>query len=284
MKTLDKTADIKGGFSLNLIEKEAQLISSLKELDKVIVAFSGGVDSTYLAAMAYRVLGDNAVAISLHPEYVSNREIEEAEALAKHIGIQHKVIKINAFANEEITNNPPDRCFFCKTDLFTNIIQLGKEFGIENIIDGSNVDDMQDIRPGLKALKNLGVESPLKDAGLTKEEIRTLSNKIGLPTWDKPSFSCLATRIPYGERITTAKLEQIEAAEDLLFKLGVKQFRVRHFDTTAKIEVLPEDFGVIINNHNLIVTELKKLGFYNITLDLAGYRSGTLNQDLKKAE
>jgi len=266
---------------LNVDKKEAHLLSLLRNFKQVMIAFSGGVDSTYLAAVAYQVLGKHAVAVTLHPEYVPAREIDEAKKLASQIGIQHKVITLSALKNGKIAVNPKERCFFCKMDLFTSLTNMAKTLNIHYIIDGSNADDMQEFRPGIKALNRLGIISPLKEAGLTKEEVRFLSKRIHLPTWNKASFSCLATRIPYGQNITERKLKQLEQAEDFLFQLGFKQFRVRHHDTIARIEILSEEFMKMITDHQAIVDYFKQLGFHYITLDLQGYRTGSLNEILK---
>ncbi|MFV9511581.1 ATP-dependent sacrificial sulfur transferase LarE [Tepidibacillus sp. LV47] len=265
---------------MNLIEKEQQLIHQLKQMKRVLIALSGGVDSTYLAKMAYIALGENAIAVTIENEFIPKREVEEAYVLAKKIGIPHKQVYLDALSNENISANPADRCFFCKTHLFTHLMQIAKNLNIETIIDGSNLDDMQDYRPGLKALYTLGIRSPLKEIGFSKKEIRERSKAHDLPTWDKPSFSCLASRIPYNERITREKLQQIDHAEQFLFELGLKQFRVRHHGVVARIEVLPEDFPRILANYQTIVEKLKALGFQYVTLDLEGYRTGSLNRQL----
>lgn len=269
---------------MDLVEKELRLIARLKEMGKVLIAFSGGVDSTYLAAIAYKTLGDNAFAVTLFPEYVPARELNEATELANLIGIKHQIIPLNSLSNQDIVDNPPDRCFYCKTELFTGLKELATSLDIQYVLDGSNTDDLKDFRPGLKALKNLGIVSPLKEADLAKAEIRVLSKELNLPTWNKASFSCIATRIPYGESLDIKKIKQIEAAEDLLYSLEVPQFRVRHHGNMARIEVLPDDFDKIIKHHDQIVVRYKELGFENITLDLQGYRTGSMNDALKKAE
>ncbi|TCS83099.1 ATP-dependent sacrificial sulfur transferase LarE [Tepidibacillus fermentans] len=266
---------------MNLVEKEQQLLSKLNQMNRVLVAFSGGVDSTYLAKMAFETLKENAIAVTIQTEYVPQREINEAKELAKIIGIPHQLIHLDALTNQNISGNPIDRCFFCKTDLFTHLIQTANKLNIDTIIDGSNQDDIKDYRPGVKALRNLGIRSPLKEVGFTKQEIRERSKAHHLPTWEKASFSCLATRIPYNETITIEKLQQIENAEQLLFELGLKQFRLRHHGEIARIEVLPKDFSQIIVNHQTIVKQLKKLGFQYVTLDLEGYVTGSLNRQLK---
>jgi len=266
---------------LDIQEKEKKLINLLSEMKQVLVAFSGGVDSTYLAKMAFDALQDNALAITIQTEYVPQREINEAIELAKKIGIRHQVIPFDALINPNIFSNPVDRCFFCKTDLFTHLMHIAEKLNIHTVIDGSNLDDMKDYRPGVKALKNLGIHSPLKKVGLTKRDIRELSKKHELPTWNKSSFSCLATRIPYQQELTSEKLRQIEQAEQLLFDLRYKQFRVRHHGEIARIEILPEDFTKMMNDHQEIAEQFKLYGFQYVTLDLEGYFTGNMNRIIK---
>ena len=267
---------------MNPIEKEQQLFTQIKQMDQVLVAFSGGVDSTYLAKMAFLALNEKAIAVTIQTDYVPKREIEEAIELAKKIGIRHHIVQLDTLSNPNIASNPVDRCFYCKTDLFTHLTQFAEELNIHTILDGSNVDDMKDYRPGVRALRNLGIYSPLKDAGFTKREIRERSKAHDLPTWDKSSFSCLATRIPYDNPITSQKLAQIDQAEQLLFDLGLRQFRVRHHDEVARIEVLPEDFTIVIASHQAIVSEMKSIGFQYVTLDLEGYFTGSLNRSIQE--
>lgn len=263
------------------IEKELKLISILEEMRKVVIAFSGGTDSTYLIAMAQKVLDENAIAITIKTEYISNQEINEAIKLASLIKIKHRIIKLNALNNNQIAANTSQRCFFCKTEIFNHLLQTAKEYNIGNVIDGSNVDDQNENRPGLVALKNLGIRSPLQEAELSKEEIRELSKRMNLPTWDKPSISCLATGIPYNNDITIEKIEQIEKAELFIKELNIKQFRVRHHNTIARIEVNRKNFDQIILNQDEIISYFKQLGFVYITLDLQGYRTGSLDEALK---
>ncbi len=269
---------------LSAIEKELKLISIFKEMKNVVIAFSGGVDSTYLTAIAHKVLGNNVLAVTIKTEFMSAQEINEAINLANHLKINHKIINTSSITNEQIVKNTDQRCFFCKTDMFNYLIKIANESNFNTIIDGSNIDDMKDFRPGLRALKNLKVRSPLIEAELSKEEIRSLSKRLNLPTWNKPSFSCLATRIPYDNDITLEKLQQLEKAEDFIKDLEINQFRVRHHGNIARIEVTPNDFPKVILNHVRIVSFLNHLGFIYVTLDLQGYRTGSLNEELKRTD
>ncbi|MGD9677497.1 MAG: ATP-dependent sacrificial sulfur transferase LarE [Vulcanibacillus sp.] len=267
---------------MTAIEKESTLIAIIKEMKKVAIAFSGGVDSTYLIAIAQKTLGENAVAITLKTEYISNRDINESINLTALIKIKHIVIKINALENKQIVANTEQRCFFCKTEMYKHLIDAAKECGINNYADGSNIDDLKEDRPGLKALRNLEFRSPLQEAGLSKDDIRYLSKRLNLPTWNKSSYSCLATSIPFGNNLTITKIEQIEKAEDFLRTLGIKQFRVRHHDTIARIEISHNNFYQLILNQDLIIPFFIQLGFIYVTLDLRGYQTVSLDEVAQK--
>lgn len=265
---------------MELKEKYEKLRNIIKNLDKVAIAFSGGVDSTLLAKVCYDVLGENALAITAIAPIHPDREIKDAYKLSETIGIRFETIRFDESDIEEFKHNPWDRCYICKTKIFSKIKEIAKKMGINNVVDGSNSDDLKDYRPGLKALSELGVISPLKEAGMTKADIRQLSKELGLSTWDKPALACLATRIPYGEEITEEKLKMIEESESYLEKLGFKQFRLRYHGDLARIEVAPEErtklFDLALMDQ--ISEELKKIGFTFVTMELSGYKTGSMNK------
>lgn len=262
--------------------KYDNLKTILAETGGLLVAYSGGVDSTLLLKAATKVLGDRALAVTATSETYPPQEFAEAKKLATEIGARQRVIHTSELEVEQFCNNPPERCYYCKTELFGKLLEIAREEGLAAVADGSNVDDMGDYRPGMKAAKELGVISPLREAGLTKDEIREISKELGLPTWDKPSFACLASRFPYGDRITMEKLTQVAAAEQVLRGLGLGQLRVRHHGQTARIEVEPEGFETVIRSDNRarIVEEFHKIGYLYVTLDLDGYRTGSMNEPL----
>lgn len=264
--------------------KMDRLREIIRGLESVCIAFSGGVDSTFLTKISKDLLGENVLAVTATSPAYPEREVLEAIELAKELGVRHLLIESGEMEIPAFSDNRPDRCYHCKTDLFRRLKELANEYGLKHVIDGSNYDDSVDYRPGRKAALERGVKSPLYEAGLTKKEIRLLSKKMGLRTWNKPSFACLSSRIPYNERITIEKLRQIEEAEDLLRGLGLSQFRVRHHNEIARIEVMPEEFLQILDNRAVIIERLKALGFLYITLDLTGYRTGSMNEVFSNAE
>ena len=263
-------------------DKLARLKEILAKTGGVLVAFSGGVDSTFLAKVAHDVLGSKALAVTVHSEIHPAFEQDEAIEIAREIGIRHVVINVDALDVEGLAENPPERCYICKKAIFGTLLEIARKEGLPVLVDGSNASDTGDFRPGMKALAELGIKSPLLEAGLTKADIREISCRMGLPTWNKPSYACLASRIPYGERITEEKLRAIEKAEDFLRQKGYRVFRVRHHGNVARVELSPDEMKRFVAEEDwaAVAREIKACGFAYVALDLEGYRTGSLNETL----
>lgn len=258
-------------------EKEKKLAVLLEKCMPLAVAFSGGVDSTYLLHEAAKAGKGKVTALIMKTPSVPERELDEAVTFCKSRGISFFVLPADPFSAAGFRENGRDRCYICKHFLFSALLEKAKEEGIPFVADGTNADDTKEFRPGLRALKELDIRSPLAEAGLTKKEIRELSEKEGLPTWNKPSFSCLATRFPYGEELTVEKLRKTEAAENLLAELGFTQRRVRVHGNLARIEVLPAEIPLLLERRDMISSRLEELGFLYTTVDLKGFRSGSMD-------
>ena len=269
-----------------LQEKYSRLLEILKGYGSVAVAFSSGVDSTFLLHAAKEALGDHAVALTASSCFVPEREVSEARQFCEKMGIRHLVADVDVLSIDGVAENPKDRCYLCKKALFQGFLETAAGEGLSVVAEGSNVDDEGDYRPGMKAIAELGVKSPLRAAGLGKQEIRDLSREFELPTWNKPSFACLASRIPYGERLTSQKLRMVDEAEKFLLNKGFKQFRVRAHGSgapLARIELLQEDIdrAMAAEVREEINDRLHEIGFAYVALDLKGYRTGSLNEVLK---
>ncbi len=265
----------------HLEEKRRRLYGILERMGGVVVGFSGGVDSSYLLAAAVEVLGQRALGVTACSETYPERERREAEALARRLGARHRLIVSEELDVPGFAENPRNRCYFCKRELFTKLWEVARQEGLPHVADGSNVDDRGDYRPGRVAARELGVRSPLEEAGLTKQDIRELSRLMGLPTWDKPAFACLSSRFPYGTRITREKVSQVGRAEDALWRLGLRVVRVRHHGDVARIELGPEEFDRVVNGlRDAVVRAVKEAGYTYVALDLQGYRTGAMNEAL----
>lgn len=259
------------------IEKQQWLVSVLKKSDSLAVAFSGGADSSFLLAAAHQVLKENVIAVTAVSPIHSRREKQAAISFAKRLGVRHILIESDEMNIPEFIANTKDRCYICKKHLFTEIAKAADAANISHIAHGANIDDLNDFRPGFRAAKEMGVLAPLIDAGLTKSDIRRLSQEMKLPSWNRPAMACLATRIPYNTPISSDKLRMIEASEEYLLSLGISTCRVRHHDSIARIEILPAEFDIIIENRQSVIEKVKKIGFFHIALDLSGYEQGSMN-------
>jgi pyridinium-3,5-biscarboxylic acid mononucleotide sulfurtransferase len=267
---------------MTIDEKYEKLLTIITAQGRAAVAFSGGVDSSFLCRAAVEALGKNAIAITVVSPMLPKSEIDCATEVGRLLGIDHFFVE-DPEIEEQVAANPKDRCYHCKKIEFRNILEAAKARGIGIVLDGSNYDDLSDYRPGLRALEELRIVSPLRDAGLTKSEIRELSHRLGLPTWDKPAYACLASRIPYGERIDKEKLARVEKAEDYLRLFGFRQFRVRAHGDIARIEVAPEERSLFFDDGSLdsISRSLKSYGFLYVAFELEGYSVGSLNRVLE---
>lgn len=270
-----------------LLQEKYQLLKdNMKKRGSAAIAFSGGVDSTFLVKVAHDILGDNMIAVTATSSTYPERELQEAIKYAKDMGVKHLIISSEELDIEGFASNPKNRCYFCKKELFSKINTIAKENGVEYVYDGSNIDDDGDYRPGMQAARELEVISPLKEAKLTKADVRELSKDLELPTWNKPAFACLSSRFPYGNQITAPKLKMVEEAEQFLLDLGIRQVRVRHHEEIARIEVSPEERIKFfdINLMDQIGEKFKKIGYTYVTLDILGYRTGSMNEVLTTEE
>ncbi len=270
-----------------LLQEKYQLLKdNMKKRGSAAIAFSGGVDSTFLVKVAHEVLGDKMIAITATSSTYPERELQEAIKYAKDMEVKHLIISSEELDIEGFASNPKNRCYYCKKELFSKINAIAKENGVAYVFDGSNIDDDGDYRPGMLAARELEVISPLKEAKLTKEEVRELSKELDLPTWDKPAFACLSSRFPYGNKITAPKLKMVEEAEQFLLDLGIRQVRVRHHEEIARIEVAPEERAKFFNLEIMdkIGERFRKIGYTYVTLDILGYRTGSMNEVLSPEE
>ena len=264
-------------------QKLKQLKNLFQDMDRALIAYSGGVDSTLVAKIAYDVLGDRALAITAVSPSLLPEELIDAQTQAAQIGIEHELVETHEMDNPDYTSNPVNRCYFCKSELHDTLKPLALERGYPYVVDGVNADDLQDYRPGIQAAKERGARSPLAEVGVSKAEVREISRSLGLAWWDKPAQPCLSSRFPYGEAITVTKLQRVGRAEIYLRQLGYDNLRVRSQEDTAKIELPAAEITQFVQEVDLpaLVKTFQELGFVYVTLDLEGYRSGKLNQVLQ---
>jgi uncharacterized protein len=270
---------------MNLIAKEERLREIFRELDSVIVAYSGGVDSSYVAYVANRELGPRAVCITGQSASLPGYQRAEIDDVVQRFGFQHEIIQTEELENPGYRANNPDRCFFCKDELYTKLESVARTRGIASIVDGSTVDDLGDYRPGRRAASQHAVRSPLIEAGLTKSEVRELSRRATLPTWDKPASPCLSSRIAYGTTVTIERLSKVDRGEEILRELGFREFRVRHHDQLVRIEIAPAEMERVLRKDLIdeLARRFRGLGFKYVTLDLEGFRSGSMNEVLEES-